>query len=172
MSNIDLNSLFKKKFTITSPVDSEINLNKPLKDDVLYSDIKLDLELSKFEGSAISSKKTSNDLNIIVNEESILNSLRNIMSTKFHSRLLNPEMNFELRSYLFEPFNEATAYFIGYNILMELPKYEPRILIKNIKVTAYYNYDTYGIDLEIYIPVINKDVKLSSILNSEGIVFN
>lgn len=172
MSNIDLNSLFKKKFTVTSPVDSEINLNKPVKNDILYSDVKLDLELSKFEGCALSSKKTSNDINAIINEESILNSLRNVMSTRFHSRLLNPEMNFDLRTYLFEPLNEATAYFIGYNILEELPKYEPRISIKNVKVTAYYNYDTYGIDLEIYIPDINKDVKLSSILNSDGIIFN
>lgn len=172
MANIDLNSLFKKKFTTNSPVDSEINLNKPLKDEILYSDVKFDLETSEFCSSSLNSKKTSKDIATIINEESIINSLRNIMSTKLCSRLLNPEMNFDLRSYLFENLNDATAYFIGYSILTTLPLYEPRIEIKNIHVTTYYNKDSYGIDLQIYIPSISKNIKLSSILNSDGVTFD
>ena len=172
MANIDLNKLFTKQYTTTSLVDSEIGLNRPVKNNILFSDVKLDLESTQFLHDSLNSKKTNNDIGKIVNEESILNSLRNIMSTKFFSRLLNPEMNFDLRSYLFENLTEANAYFIGYDIYSQLPIYEPRILIKNIHVTAYYKQDAYGINLEIYIPSINKNVKLSSILNSDGFVFD
>ena len=97
MANIDLNKLFANRFTTTSPVDSDINLNKQQKNDILYSDIKLDLKLSDKTSEHLNGKTTNDDLDKIVNEESILNSLRNILATKYHSRLLNPEMNFDLR---------------------------------------------------------------------------
>ena len=172
MANIDLNKLFVNRFTTTSPVDSDINLNKQQGPDILFSDFKLDLKLEENGDRALNSLKTKNDLEKIVNEESILNSLRNILSTKFYSRLLNPEMNFDLRSYLFENITEHKAFFIGYDILSYIPAYEPRVSIKNISVTAYPDNATYSINLDIYIPIIDKDVKLSSILNSEGISYS
>lgn len=172
MANIDLNKLFVNRFTTTSPVDSDINLNKQQGPDILFSDFKLDLKLEENGNRALNSLKTKDDLEKIINEESILNSLRNILSTKFYSRLLNPEMNFDLRSYLFENITEHKAFFIGYDILSYIPAYEPRVSIKNINVTAYPGNATYTIDLDIHIPVIDKDVKLSSILNSEGISYS
>lgn len=171
MANIDLNSLFTKKFSLTSPVDSDINLNRPVKNDILYSDVKLDLVPEKFYGESLNSQKTHNDLATIVNEESILKSLQNIMSTRFNSRLLNPEMNFDLRSYLFENLSESKAYFIGYDISLYLPAYEPRIMIDSINVTANYAEDTYIIDLSIFIPTLSKSLKLSSVLSSDGFSF-
>lgn len=171
MANIDLNSLFTKKFSLTSPVDSDINLNRPVKNDILYSDVKLDLVPEKFYGESLNSQKTHNDLATIVNEESILKSLQNIMSTRFNSRLLNPEMNFDLRSYLFENLSESKAYFIGYDISLYLPAYEPRIMIDSINVTANYAEDTYIIDLSVFIPTLSKSLKLSSVLSSDGFSF-
>ena len=97
---------------------------------------------------ALNSLKTKNDLEKIVNEEAILNSLRNILSTKLYSRLLNPEINFDLRSYLFENITEHKAFFIGYDILSYIPAYEPRVSIKNISVTAYPSDAAYVINLE------------------------
>lgn len=168
MANIDLNKVFKQRHTLTSPVDSFISLNKPVKNDIIYSDFKLDLTPSEYLGDSLNSKKTSNDIAKIINEESILNSIRNILSTRYHSRLLNPELNFDLRRYLFENITEAKAFFIGYEISSILPIYEPRLTIDNIEVIAYYNYDTYGINIDITIPSINKSLKISSILNSDG----
>lgn len=172
MANINLNSLFTKNYKTDSKVDSEINLNKETKESEIYSDFKLDLNPQMLQGNSINSSITHNDLNKIVNEESILNSLRNIMMTKFQSRLLNPEMNFDLRNYLFEELTEAKAYFIGYDIATYLPIYEPRIVVGDIKVVAHYNYDTYVINMNIYIPSIDKNINLSSILNSDGFSFN
>jgi phage baseplate assembly protein W len=172
MANINLNNLFTKNYKTGSKVDSDINLNKEQGKHIIYSDCKFDLTPQVNYGKSINSAKTENDLCKIVNEESILNSLRNIMLTKFHSRLLNPEMNFDLRSYLFEELTEAKAFFIGYDISTKLPIYEPRIIVGDVKVVAYYNYDTYVIDLTIYIPSIDKTIKLSSILNSDGFCFS
>lgn len=172
MANIDLNKLFINRFTTTSPIDSDIHLDRQQGSDILFSDFKLDLNTEENSGKALNSLKERNDLEKIVNEESILNSLRNILSTKFHSRLLNPELNFDLRSYLFETVTEHKAFFIGYDILSFIPVYEPRVSIKNISVAAYPTDSAYIINLEIYIPTINKEVKLSSILNSEGISYS
>jgi phage baseplate assembly protein W len=171
MANIDLNSLFRKNFKTTSKVDSEIGLNKDTRKKVRYSDFKLDIVPENNEGRSINASKTSKDIALIVDEESILNSLRNIMMTKYHSRLLNPDMNFDLRAYLFEELTEAKAFFIGYDIATYFPMYEPRIQVGNIKVVAHYGWDTYSISMDIFIPSINKNIKLSSLLNSDGFTF-
>lgn len=171
MANINLNNLFNSRFTLTSKVDTEINLNKPISEDILYSDVKVDFKTEKINNDLLNSQIVSKDLAVIVNEEAIITSLRNILSTTYCSRLLNPDINFDLRSYLFESINEYTAYFIGYDIFSFLPIYEPRIRVNNIKVSANIASSCYIIDLEIYIPSIDKNVKLSSILNTEGISY-
>lgn len=171
MANIDLNKIFIKKPAITSPVDSDIKLNEYPKNDELFSDFKLDLRCEINNDDSINSTTTHHDIAKIVNEESILNSLRNILSTRYFSRLLNPEMNFDLRNYLFEDITEAKAFFIGYDINMYLPIHEPRVVLKDTSVIAHYNHDAYSINLTFYIPSISKNLKLSSILNSDGLTF-
>lgn len=171
MANIDLNKLFKGNFKTTSKVDSEIKLNKNTKKQNLYSDFKLDIVTENYNNLNINASKVNNDIALIVDEESILNSLRNIISTRYQSRLLNPEMNFDLRSYLFDELTEAKAFFIGYDVASYLPIYEPRIEIDNITVTAHYGWDTYSIKMRIYIPSINKNVNLQTLLNSDGFSF-
>lgn len=172
MANIDLTSLFKNENNILkSRVDSDIKLDHNNGKIEYYSDIKLDLKLSSKTGPELNSDLIEYDIEKITNEESVLQSLKNILNTKFCSRLLNPDMNFDLRSYLFEPLSEAHAYFIGYDISNLLPYYEPRIRIKNITVIAYYGNDTYGINLDFYIPSLDKSLKLSSILSSDGFSF-
>lgn len=172
MANINLNNLFNSRFTLTSKVDSDINLNKQLAEDVLYSDVKLDLKTENLNNDPLNSQATNKDLVAINNEEAILTSLRNIISTTYCSRLLNPDINFDLRSYLFENLNEHTAYFIGYDIFSYLPIYEPRIKLNNVRISVNIDASCYIINLEIYIPSINKNVKLSSILNAEGISYS
>lgn len=171
MANINLNDLFKKRELVTSQVDTNIQFNQPQKVNELYSDFKLDLETEENKTPMLNGDNTTKDIKKIVNEDSVLNSLKNILNTKFYSRLLNPEMNFDLRSYLFEELTEAKAFFIGYDIIHLLPAYEPRVKITNVKVTAYYSSDAYVIDLSISIPSIKKDIKLSSVLSGDGFTF-
>lgn len=171
MANINLNEILKKRQTITSEVDSSIKFNQPQRVNELYSDFKLDLEFNENKTPLLNGEDTSLDVRKIVNEDSVINSLKNILNTKFYSRLLNPDMNFDLRSYLFEELTEAKAFFIAYDINHLLPFYEPRIKITNVDVTAYYNDDAYVINLSIEIPSVNKEIKLSSILDGDGFSF-
>lgn len=171
MANIDLNKIFKNNFKTTSKVDSEIKLNKNNKKQILYSDFKLDLVTENYNNLNINAEKINKDIALITDEESILNSLRNIITTKYHSRLLNPEMNFDLRSYLFEELTEAKAFFIGYDLASYIPVYEPRVQIGDINISAHYNSNTYTIKMTVFIPSINKNVNLRTILNSDGFSF-
>lgn len=171
MANIDLNKIFVNKKNTVSNIDSNIILNKSIDKSELFSDCKMDLQLSEKTNKSLYSEVVERDLAKITDEEAILQSLRNLINTKYHSRLLNPEINFDLRSYLFENVSEAKAYFIGYDIISFLPIYEPRITVKHVDIKAYYNNDTYAINIEICIPSINKNINLSTILNSDGFSF-
>jgi phage baseplate assembly protein W len=171
MANINLNELFKKQQQIVSEVDSNIKFNQPQNVEEIYSDYKLDLNFYENKTNTLNTQETSLDVEKIVNEEAVINSLKNILNTTFYSRLLNPDMNFDLRTYLFEDLTESKAFFIGYDISNLLPVYEPRVVVSNVKVTAYYEDDTYKIDLSIGIPTLKKEIKLSSVLNSDGFIF-
>lgn len=171
MANINLSKLFKKEQPIVSEVDSSIKFNQQINSEEIYSDYKLDLNFYENKTKIPNTKETAIDVEKIINEEAIINSLKNILNTKFYSRLLNPDMNFDLRSYLFEELTEAKAFFIGYDISNLLPLYEPRIDVSDVKVAAYYQNDAYVVDLTISIPSMQKEVKLSSILNEDGFIF-
>ena len=171
MANINLKNVFKQQVPAPSKVDSNIKLNQQMPVVNLYSDIKLDLSINENKSGLLNSDITSKDIEIITNEEAVLTSLKNILNTKFYSRILNPEMNFDLRTYLFEEQTEAKAFFIGYDISNLLPAYEPRVVVSNVEVTAYISSDTYLINLSIYIPSINKNTKLSSVLSGDGFTF-
>lgn len=173
MANINLLNAFKPLTTNitknTSLVDSSITI--PKKTISMYSDIKFDLEVNEFESPQLNSKNTTTDLNLITDESCIIQAIKNILNTKYYTRLLNPDLNIDLNSYLFENLTEAKAFFIGYDLQETIPAYEPRVKVSNVKVVGYYDSSTYEISLSITIPSLKKNVKISSILSSEGFTF-
>ena len=94
-----------------------------------------------------------------------------MMNTTYASRLLNPELDFDMRSYLFENLTEAKAYFIGYDLYHSIPAFEPRVAINKIAVDANIKEDTYSITLSITIPSLKKDITVNSILSEDGFLF-
>ena len=171
MANINLNDIFVPTVSVKSKVDSNIQLSQKTAFNEVYSDVKLDLEIGEFKTPILNGEETTYDIEKIYNEDSVINALKNILNTKFYSRLLNPDMNFDLRTYLFEELTEAKAFFIGYDIIHLLPAYEPRVKITNVEVIAYISSDAYMINLDISIPSISKKVKLSSVLTGDGFSF-
>lgn len=168
MANINLNNYFRQVTDIVSPVDSKIQLNKNQTDKEYYGDIRLDLEVSEIKERELNAMESTKDLQRIINEESVLVALRNIFNTYVGSRLLNPEMAFEIKQYLFEPLTMAKAWFLGYDICQNLPLYEPRVKITNVVVSANPDNHCYVINLSVNIPSLNKNVNIKSILNQEG----
>lgn len=171
MANIDLTNLFKKRTNTVSSVDSEIVIDKPESTTEYYSDLKMDMNYGNYKSRFLNSEVSKNDIEKITNERSVINSLCNMMSTTYATRLLNPEMDFDMRSYLFENLSEAKAYFIGYDLYHSIPAFEPRVAINSVHVTANIAQDTYSITMKISIPSLEKEIALTSILSEEGFLF-
>ena len=168
MANINLNNYFRKTTGIKSPVDSKIQLNVNQTEKELWGDIKLDLIECELKERELNADESTKDLQRITNEESVLTSLRNIFNTHSFSRLLNPEVSFDIKQYLFEPLTQAKGWFLGYDICQTLPLYEPRITIENILIGVNPNEHSYLIQLTVLIPSINKEVNIKSLLSQEG----
>lgn len=116
MANINLNNYFRKASDIKSPIDSKIQLNKAETDKEYWGDVRLDLNVNEIKERPLNAKESTRDLQRIINEESVIVAVRNIFNTHLGSRLLNPDMAFEIKQYLFEPLTQAKAWFLGYDI--------------------------------------------------------
>lgn len=168
MANITLPNLIKKSINVTDPIIEGFNRSK-----VLYKDVKFDLNNSANTGiyndEAINSRVSSYDIEAIVNEEAVVNSVRNWFHSCKYCRLLDPEVGLNLIDYLFMPVDEHTAYFIGLMITTRLPFYEPRINLEHCDITVDSAYDRFIIELKMTIPSLNnKIVNLKEVLESTG----
>lgn len=171
MANIDLTNFYRRRNEKVSSIDSEIILNKGETDDIVYSDIELDLKFTNILEKQLNAKENNKDLTKLTNEKSVINSLKNILNTTRNTRILDPSLEFDLRSYLFEGLNATTAWFMGYEICTRINQYEPRVKIDGVNIAIDWENDAYWIDLEITIPSLGKSVKLSSILDKDGFTY-
>lgn len=169
MANINLNNYFRKENDIKSPVDSKIKLNKAISDKEYWGDLRLDVQAFEIKERSLNAKISTKDLQRIINEESVIISLRNLFNTHSCSRLLNPEINFSVSQYLFEPLTEAKAFFLGYDLLNFFPLYEPRVRVSHVHVVANIEKNVYEITIKVQIPnVSGDDFEISSILSKDG----
>lgn len=171
MANINLNNYFRKPTDKKSPVDSRIQLNKAETDKTRWGDLKLDLDINEIKERPLNAKESTHDLKRVVNEESVIIALRNLFNTHSCSRLLNPEMSFNVSQYLFEPLSATKAWFLGYDIMQFFPLYEPRVQVQNVEVVANISENVYEITLVLGFPnVSGESFKISSILSQDGFV--
>ena len=168
MANINIGKYYKKSTDTSSPVDSRIKINKSETDKKIYGDLKLDLTFNEIKNRSLNANISDKDLQLIYNEESVLTSLKNIFKTYSGSRLLNPEMNFDLSQYLFEPLTEAKAFFLGYDLMALIPKYEPRVRVNSVDVVAHPEDACYEISISIKLVDFEKDVNLKCMFDEES----
>ena len=111
---------------------------------VLYSDVysNLDIELVK------------NDLLKLENEESVKNSIKNILLTDKGERFFNPTFGSDIRRMLFENFTPATEQILKDLIKTAIKNFEPRAEVLDVKV--FGNPDENSVALTIIFSVINK----------------
>lgn len=111
---------------------------------VLYSDVysNLDIELVK------------NDLLKLENEESVKNSIKNILLTDRGERFFNPTFGSDIRRMLFENFTPATEQILKDLIKTAIKNFEPRAEVLDVKV--FGNPDQNSVALTIIFSVINK----------------
>jgi phage baseplate assembly protein W len=99
------------------------------------------------------------DLARITNEDSIINSLKNIILTRKGERPFQPEFGCNISGLLFENFSKFTTDAIETEIRTAVENFEPRI--KTIKVNATETQDSHAIELQLFFTTINNPDNIS-----------
>lgn len=138
----------------------------------LYKDIGLDLKPEYTTNAQLFKTNEKRDLSSMYDVASVINSLKNILTTSPGEKLLNPEFGLDLRDFLFEGVSETSAFFLGKHIYDGLTTQEPRLSVDYIKVVALVDDNTYNIDIDISVPTLNAyNLSLKGVLNIDGYTF-
>lgn len=91
--------------------------------------------------------ETHKDLQI--NEDSVIFSLHNLLTTEVGQRLNNIEYGVNLPDYLFEQIDDNTTFQLYHGITSAIARWEPRVKLNRArsKVTPYPDENAYYIDL-------------------------
>ena len=105
------------------------------------------------------------DLRKKTKEDSIKQSVRNLLLTSPVEKLFNPGWGCNLRGFLFEPITEMAVIEIKESVELSLKNYEPRIEVIDILVVPMLSKDGYDISLYYKLlettKVINQTVSLT-----------
>jgi phage baseplate assembly protein W len=107
----------------------------------IYSDI--DFTFTK--------KPVVGDVALSYDNQAVIRSVRNLLSTKFYERRFNPEIGSNLDSLLFELISPLTASAIKNEIESVIRNYEPRVTLKEIQVSPEPDKNAYNATITFYI---------------------
>ena len=79
--------------------------------------------------------------------------MRNLILTNKYERLRNPDFGGNITKYLFEPFDDVITQEIETHIEQLVEKYEPRVRLLEVKVTA--NEEQNMINVNIFFSVLS-----------------
>ena len=120
-----------------------------------YSDIDMDMGFHPL----------TKDLRKKTKENSIKQSVRNLLLTSPGEKLFNPNWGCNLRGFLFDPISDTSAIEIKETVGLSLKNYEPRIEVIDILVGPMLDNDGYDIVLYYKLrettTVINQTVSLT-----------
>jgi len=94
----------------------------------------------------------TDDLVVSKDAAAIKQSIANILLTNKGEKLFNPDFGSDIRSYLFEPLDYATAAQVTSNIQYTLSQYEPRIRV--LEISTIPNSDDNRFDVEMTYEII------------------
>ena len=97
----------------------------------------------------------TNDLVVSRDASAIKQSIVNLLLTNKGERPFNPDYGSNIRSYLFEPLDYATAGQVSSSIQNTLTEFEPRITV--ISIDTDPNYDQNGFEVEMTYEVVGSD---------------
>jgi phage baseplate assembly protein W len=109
--------------------------------DHIYSD--LDLTFKKVPGTK--------DVAMKYDEQAVIRSIRNLLSTSLYERLFQPDIGSSLNKLLFEPVTSITATMIEDEIVRMIYNYEPRASVSQIFVTAKQDSNEFNVSMYLLI---------------------
>lgn len=108
----------------------------------IYSDIDLNFRPNPSTG----------DIALRYNEQSVIASIRNLLSTNLYERLFQPQVGSTLNQLLFEPMTlPMTATLIENEVVRMINNYEPRATISQITVTGLPDSNQFNVSLYVFI---------------------
>jgi phage baseplate assembly protein W len=93
------------------------------------------------------------DINKHLDEQAVVNSLKNIILTNHYEKPFNPDYGSNIRALLFENIDNITAITLEREILQTIENFEPRVSVS--KVTAVPDFDNNGYSIKLDFFIIN-----------------
>ena len=110
-----------------------------------FKDININFKKHPVTGDLVVSKDAS----------AIKQAIVNLLLTNKGERPFNPDYGSNIRSYLFEPLDYATAGQVSSSIQNTLTEFEPRITVISIDTSP--NYDQNGFEVELTYEIVGSD---------------
>ena len=85
------------------------------------------------------------------NEQAVVRSIRNLLSTNTYERLFQPTLGSTINNLLFEPASPLTASLIKDEIVRVINNFEPRATISELVVTALPDSNQFNVSLYVLI---------------------
>lgn len=94
------------------------------------------------------------DINKHKSELAVINSIKNLISTRHYEVPFQPEVGCNVQKLLFEPLDSVTASLIQREIVETINNFEPRADVKQISVLA--DFDNNGFKVEMVFQIVNR----------------
>lgn len=107
----------------------------------IYSDI--DFTFTK--------KPVTGDVALSYDDQAVIRSIRNLLSTRNYERPFNPDLGSNLDALLFENISPMSSLAIQNEIKRTIKNYEPRANLKDVVVNSRPDQNAYDVTLTFYI---------------------
>lgn len=107
----------------------------------IYSDI--DFTFTK--------KPVTADVALSYDEQAVIRSVRNLLSTKHYERPFNPNLGSNMDAFLFENVSTSVSVSIQKEIENMITNYEPRVKLQRVTVSPQSDRNAYNVTLSFYI---------------------
>jgi phage baseplate assembly protein W len=91
------------------------------------------------------------DVALSYDNQAVIRSIRNILSTKKYEKLFNPSFGTNIDSILFEPISAITSGVLEQEISNAIRNYEPRAILKTVVVSPEEDKNLYKVSLTFYL---------------------
>jgi phage baseplate assembly protein W len=91
------------------------------------------------------------DINKLIGERAVVNSIKNLVSTNHYEKPFNPSFGSNLRRLLFENADRFTAVLIEREITEVISNYEPRASVNNVIVSPTVDGNGFNVQLEFFV---------------------
>lgn len=120
----------------------------------LYTDFRKDLKISP----------VSNDITLVKDEDSVKQSIRNLLLTDPGERLMQPFLGAGIKGLLFENITPGVLKLIEEKVKSTINTYEPRAELIDVIVSSAYDDNKVSVLVRFYVKNVEQPIELDVIL--------